>query len=154
MIRKFYFDSREKKNEHILRYFDRHGIEYEIRKLDYGDYMVENGTVTIDRKQNLSEVCHNLMLASDKRRFMNEVRGAKEHGLEFVLLNEHGGKIHSIEDVKDWNNKYSRVPSVVLMNALHKLSVQYNVRVEFCSKAITAKKIIEILQTDLTSYDV
>ena len=71
-------DSREKKNDHILRYFDRHGIEYEIRKLDYGDYMAENGTVTIDRKQNLSEVCHNLMLASDKRRFMNEVRGAKE----------------------------------------------------------------------------
>ena len=138
-------DSREKKNEHILRYFDRHGIEYEIRKLDYGDYMTENGTVTIDRKQNLSEVCHNLMLASDKRRFMNEVRGAKEHGLEFVLLIEHGGKIHSIEDVKDWKNKYSKVPSVVLMNALHKLSVQYNVRVEFCSKISTGRRIIELL---------
>ena len=138
-------DSREKKNEHILRYFDRHGIEYEIRKLDYGDYMAENGTVTIDRKQNLSEVCHNLMLASDKRRFMNEVRGAKEHGLEFVLLIEHGGKIHSIEDVKDWKNKYSKVPSVVLMNALHKLSVQYNVRVEFCSKISTGRRIIELL---------
>ena len=138
-------DSREKKNEHILRYFDRHGIEYEIRKLDYGDYMAENGTVTIDRKQNLSEVCHNLMLASDKRRFMNEVRGAKEHGLEFVLLIEHGGKIHSIEDVKDWKNKYSKVPSVVLMNALHKLSVQYNVRVEFCPKISTGRRIIELL---------
>lgn len=141
-------DSREKKNAHILRYFDRHGIEYEIRKLDYGDYMAENGTVTIDRKQNLSEVCHNLMLASDKRRFMNEVRGAKEHGLEFVLLIEHGGKIHSIEDVKDWNNKYSRVPSVVLMNALHKLSVQYNVRVEFCPKVSTGRRILEILSME------
>ena len=157
---KLLIDSREKwtqpqsKDKHISGYFERQGIEWEVKKLDYGDYMIENGNITIDRKKDLSEVCHNLMLSSDKKRFMNEVRGAKEHGLDFVLLIEHGGKIHSIEDVKDWKNKYSKVPSVVLMNALHKLSVQYNVRVEFCPKISTGRRIIELLQNGLTTDDV
>ncbi len=31
-------DSREQKNAHILDYFQRQGIPYEVEKLDYGDY--------------------------------------------------------------------------------------------------------------------
>lgn len=139
-------DSRERKNAHILAWFDKHGIEYEVRKLDIADYMIEGGKTVIDRKQNLSEVCHNLMLASDKRRFMDEIRRGKEAGIDFILLIEHGGNVRCIEDVKNWKNKYSRVPPVVLMNALHKLSVQYNVRVEFCRKSQTAKRIVELLE--------
>ena len=30
-------DSREQKNAHILDYFQRQGIPYEVEKLDYGD---------------------------------------------------------------------------------------------------------------------
>ena len=45
-------DSRERKNEHILRYFDRHGIDYEIRKLDIGDYMLDGGTISVDPKRS------------------------------------------------------------------------------------------------------
>ena len=47
-------DTREKKNEHILKYFERCGIEYINKKLDVADYQIEgdNGIV-IDRKQKL-----------------------------------------------------------------------------------------------------
>ncbi len=31
-------DSREKKNSHILGYFDKQGISYQVVALEYGDY--------------------------------------------------------------------------------------------------------------------
>ena len=31
-------DSREKKNSHILEYFKKQGIAYQVTRLDYGDY--------------------------------------------------------------------------------------------------------------------
>ena len=49
-------DSREQKNAHILRYFERHGIEYQVRKMDTADYMVEGQpNIVVDRKQNQRE---------------------------------------------------------------------------------------------------
>ena len=33
-------DSREQKNQHILRYFTEKNIPYRVQKLDYGDYGV------------------------------------------------------------------------------------------------------------------
>ena len=59
-------DSREKWTQgngdnHIRRAFDKAGIDYVVRKLDEGDYMMEGGTVTVDRKQNLDELSTNLL---------------------------------------------------------------------------------------------
>lgn len=34
-------DSREQKNAHILRYFERHNVPYVVRKMETADYMVE-----------------------------------------------------------------------------------------------------------------
>ena len=43
-------DSREKKFEHITAYFDKHGIPYEVRKLNTGDYYnTDNPSVVVDR---------------------------------------------------------------------------------------------------------
>ena len=47
---------------HIKDYFDRHGIEYEVRKLDVGDYQIDgNPRVSVDRKATLEELSRNLM---------------------------------------------------------------------------------------------
>ena len=42
-------DSREQKNGHILDYFQRQGIAYEIQKLDYGDYSCKIPAVAAGR---------------------------------------------------------------------------------------------------------
>ena len=53
-------DSREKKWQHIEKYFQQHGILYQIQKLDIADYMLEGqDKLVIDRKQNLDELCSN-----------------------------------------------------------------------------------------------
>lgn len=138
-------DSREKKWEHIAAYFDRNGIEYEVKKLDVGDYMLEGGRISVDRKRNLSELSHNLMNRADHSRFWKEVRRARDQGIKLYILCEHGGKVKSIQDVAQWSDKYSGVSGRALMESLYKLHIAWGVEVLFCSRRSTGRRIIEIL---------
>lgn len=145
---KFVFDTREKKNEHIKAYFDKYGIEYEIRKLDVGDYQIEGKPqISVDRKRSLGELSHNLMNPKDHSRFWKEVRRAREQKIKLFVLVEHGGQIKSIEDVAKWTDKYSGVSGRTLMNEIYRVHIAYGVEFLFCDKRNTARKIIEILET-------
>lgn len=140
-------------DQHIRRYLDKHQIQYEIRKLDCGDYMLsENPTLAIDRKQSLEELARNLLNRSDSSRFWREVRRARESGVRLVVLCEHGGQIKSINDVPKWKSKYSPVHGRRLVDEMIRLELGYGIRWEFCDKRSTGRRIIEILtenvQTD------
>ena len=83
-------DTREKPQaiKNILAYFDRHGILWEKRKLDIGDYMMEGRPgLVIDRKQSLGELCVN-MCSGDVSRFYREVRRAHDSGVRLIILCE------------------------------------------------------------------
>jgi ERCC4-type nuclease len=147
---RYIFDTREKRNDHIKAYFDKHGIEYEIRKLDVGDYQIEGRPqISVDRKRNLQELSKNLMNAKDHSRFWKEVRRARDQKIKLFVLVEHGGQIKSIEDVAKWTDKYSGVSGRTLMEAIYRLHIGWNVEILFCSKQQTGKKIIEILSKDI-----
>ena len=139
-------DSREKKYEHIARYFDLHGIEYRVEKLDVGDYMdSENLTLIIDRKRNLNECAQNLY-SPDSGRFWRELRRAHENHVKLVFLVEHGAGIRSIEDVKTWTSPYSyKITGRKVSNEMFKTHLAYGVDWKFCRKSETGKKILEIL---------
>ena len=138
-------DTREKKNAHILRYFTENGIEYEEHKLDVGDYMdPDNPHLSIDRKQNLDEVCGNLCTANN--RFWREVRRARESGIKLIVLIEHGGAVHNIEDVKQWKSKFSRVTGRRLAEEMYKVHIAYHVEFLFCDKRSTGRRIYEIIK--------
>lgn len=139
-------DTREKKNAHILKYFDRNGIEYKLQKMDVADYQVEGKEkLVIDRKQNLDELARNLMNRNDHARFWKEVRRAKEGGIKMLVLCEHGGQIRSIQDVAGWHSKYSPVSGRALMEEIYRVHIAYGVEFLFCDKRSTGKKIIELL---------
>ena len=138
-------DTREKKNSHILKYFETHNIEYVERKLDVGDYMdSDNPQLSIDRKQNLEEIAGNLCTASN--RFWREVRRARESGVKLIVLIEHSGTIHNIEDVKQWKSKYSRVTGRRLTEEMYKVHIAYHVEFLFCDKRSTGRRIYEIIK--------
>lgn len=148
MIRKFYFDSREKKNEHIKSYFERHGIPFKVQKLDEGDYQIDGKpNITVDRKQNMQEVYN--CVVNDKSRFMKEVRRCYEKGIKLYILIEHSPQIKTLEDVPKWKNKYGTISSREIMERLYRLHISYGVEILFCSKRQTAKKIIEILNLEV-----
>ena len=143
---KIIIDSRERKCDHIKKWFDKHGIEYEIKKLDVGDYQIDGNTaISVDRKQNLAELSKNLMNKADHSRFWKEIRRAKEQNIKLFILCEHGGKIKQIQDVALWNDKYSGVSGRRLMDEIFRTHIAYGVEFLFCDKRCTARRIVEIL---------
>lgn len=141
----YYFDTRERKNQHILDYFDRHNIEYEIRKLDTADYWNdENPNVLIDRKQNLNEVAQNLC-SPDSSRFWREMRRSCSEKKKMIILVEHGPNIKSLADVSSWTSKYSKISGSRLQAEMYRVGIAYNIQFEFCSKRSTGKRIMELL---------
>ena len=151
MSRKFYFDSREKKNEHIKAYFERHCIPFKVQKLDEGDYQIDGKpNITVDRKQNMQEVYN--CVVNDKSRFMKEVRRCYEKGIKLYILIEHSPQIKTLEDVPKWKNKYGTISSREIMERLYRLHISYGVEILFCSKRQTAKKIIEILNQGIDKH--
>ena len=141
----YIFDTREKKNDHIKAYFDKHGIQFKVQKLDEGDYQIEgNPNITVDRKQNMQEVYN--CVVNDKSRFMKEVRRCYEKRIKLYVLIEHGGQIKSLADVPKWVPKYGTISSREIAERLYRLHISYGVEIIFCDKRSTGKRIVELLQ--------
>ena len=149
--RLMYVDTREKPRaiQKILAHLDREGWTIIRQKLDEGDYkLAPDGPVTVDRKQNLLEVCHNLTW--DSERFRRELKRCSEKGITIYVLVEHGGNIHTIADVPSWRNpRLKTSPKAVSGPQLYKImltyAAKYGVRWRFCDKRSTGKEIVRIL---------
>ena len=152
-------DSREKKNCHILGYFQKCEIPYKVQKLAVADYMIEGkDKFVIDRKQNLEEVCSNLTykgktadenggkkIPSDVARFWREIRLAHDNGIKVIVLVEHGANVRKLADVAMWNSTKSRMSGRKLLDEMDRVATAYGVEWQFCTKAETPRKILEIL---------
>ena len=133
----------------IVAHMKRNGIPYTMCKLDVGDYMLtEKDGVSVDRKKDLGELLTN-MCSKDSSRFWREIRRAHERKIKLFILCEHGGAIKSIEDVKHWQSKYSRVTGRTLAERMYKAHIAYGVEFLFCDKRNTGRRIVEIL----TNYE-
>lgn len=138
-------DTREQKNEHILKYFDRNNIPYRIEMVKTGDYISDCALgISCERKKTLQELAHNL-LSRDRGRFYREIRRAHDAGIKLFIVCEHGHGIESIQDVAKWVNPYGRVTGKALREAIYQCAIGYGCEFVFCSKRQTGKVIYEIL---------
>ena len=146
-------DSREKKWKHIQDYFDRHGIEYTIRKNDIADYIRDDvQKIAVDRKQHLGEVLMNLC-SRDSSRFWRELRRAYQQKMRIVFLVEinkvkvDGEWRPIIADVakSGWQSKYSSVTCQQIADKMFRASMAYGVDWRFCSKKKSGEEICRIL---------
>ena len=141
-------DTREKENKKILEYFDKVGQDYIISKLDAGDYMLfKDFSTIIDRKNNLLELSSNLCRTSEHERVKREIQRAKELGCENFIFLISDSKIKSIEDIKNWSSKYTKVKGLTLLKIMLTMKKRYNVRFIIVPRKDMAKKIIELLNT-------
>lgn len=144
-------DTREKPKavQTIMKQFEAAGVRVIRTKLWVADYQLfDNPHLVVDRKQNLSELCNNVV--QDHKRFRDELIRAQEVGISVVVLVEHGGGIKSLDDVPNWVNPRLKVsPLAVSGERLYKIlkamEYTYKVRFEFCTKAQTGKRILQIL---------
>ena len=64
-------DTREQKNDYILKAFEKNDVNYKKQKLDFGDYAIESDdgfrpNVVIERKANLDELVGNIFEKCDE----------------------------------------------------------------------------------------
>lgn len=147
-------DTREKPKaiERITDYFQQNNIDYDRTKLFFGDYMEYNRPgLVIDRKQNIAELAKNC--TTDHERFRRELERVQRAGAELVVLVEQNTytdrgervKVETIEDLLFWSSPHTMVRGEKVYRVLKSWTAKYPVRVEFCSKRSTGKRIVNIL---------
>ena len=144
-------DTREKPRAivRILDTFRKEGITVVRRALNFADYWnPDNPGVIIDRKQNLQEVCGNVV--QGRKRFVREIERCNRNKCHLIVLVEHGGKIKSLADVTNWKNPRLRespyaVSGERLFKIMTAMAKYYGIEWQFCSKQNTGKRIIELL---------
>lgn len=139
-------DSREKGHKSILKYFDEHSIDYIISKLDYGDYMIyKDNSVVIDRKDNLTELAHNLCSTTEHERVRKEIQRSKEDGCKDFIFLIAESKIKSVEDIKNWSSPHTKVKGETLLKIMTTMKQKYGVRFIIVPKKQMGAKIIQLL---------
>lgn len=150
-------DTREKPKaiEKIIDYFQQNEIKYIRSKLYYGDYRImESPLLVIDRKQNIAELAKNCTV--DHKRFRAELERCKDVGGQLVILveqnvySDRGNKVR-VKDISDlmlWSSPHTTIRGEQVFRVLASWCARYPVRVEFCEKRCTGKRIIEILKEE------
>lgn len=147
-------DSREhpKAIRSILKYFDSIGLTHETTKLLIGDYMDFNRPqIVVDRKQNIAELAKNC--TSDHERFRRELERAKKAGCTLVVLVEQNRyrdrdewiRVGTIEDLMLWESPHTTIRGEKVYRVLRSWMARYPLRVEFCDKRSTGRRIYEII---------
>lgn len=150
-------DTREKPRAivKILEYFDAHGAEYRKEKLEYGDYMIENGPkISIDRKQSIAELAKNCTRESE--RFRREMDRAVADGARLVILVEQNryqdrGEWIQVKDISDlmrWSSPHTMVRGEKVYRVLYSWRSKWPIDVIFCDKRSTGRMILEILNSE------
>ena len=147
-------DSREKPKaiRSIVKYFDSIGLVHETSKLFIGDYQDFNRPhVIVDRKQNIAELAKNC--TADHERFRRELERAQKANTTLVVLVEQNRYkdrdrwIHceSVEDLMLWESPHTTIRGEKVYRVLRSWMAKYPLRVEFCDKRNTGRRIYEII---------
>lgn len=145
-------DSREKKNVHVLDYFKKQGIAYEITKLDYGDYsfmlpaaaagedIYFHRDIVIERKASLEELSGNL--AQERERFEKEFLKAGNDGCKVYLMIEEPGGYSSVI-----GHKYrTEMKPAAYMASLKTWEHRFGCNVQFIDKQYSGYYIVSTFQ--------
>ena len=162
-------DTRQKrgKHENIDRWFASHGVEYEYRKLDAGDYATDDlsSNILVDTKRNIQEV--SMDCGRDHARFAREMDRAREAGYRLVILIETTGNYRCISDLARWENdvcrrcdirrygdctkqqctRFKRRPMTgeTLARIMTKMAVDHGCVFDFIHPKMAAKRICDLL---------
>lgn len=147
-------DSREKPKAigRILKHFEQQGIDYEVSKLLFGDYMDYNQPhLVIDRKQNIAELAKNC--TSDHERFRRELERVKRTGSRLIVLVEQNRyqdrgewiQVREIVDLIRWSSPHTMVRGEKVYRVLASWTAKYPLSVVFCDKRSTGRMIEKIL---------
>lgn len=151
-------DTRQQKEKHIVKEFDKQNILHIQTKLDSADYMVikydkskgfyKDYSVLIDTKKDLLELCGNLCHNTEHQRILREIELGKELGAKNFIFLIGDNKIKTINDIKNWTSPHTKVNGTTLLKIMVTMHKKYGVRFIIVPKKEMGKKIIELLNSD------
>ncbi len=146
-------DSREKKNNHILEYFNKHKISYQVEKLDYGDYsfmipaqaaggapIFFHRDIIIERKASLEELSGNL--AQEREAFEKELLKARNDQASIYLMVEDKGGYSSIIS----HNYQTQLSPAAFAASLKTFEMRFGVHIQFIDKEYSGYYLATTLQ--------
>lgn len=146
-------DTRQQKDGHITKYFDRHKIQWIRDNLQSADYMrilwkdgfVKDYSILIDTKKDLVELAHNLCNTQEHARVVREIEKAKELGCEkfYFLIAEY--KVKTLDDLKSWSSPYTKVKGETLLKIMTTFSKNHEVKFLIVPKKEMGAKVYSIL---------
>lgn len=146
-------DTREQENQHIIDYFEKNKILYEVHKLDAGDYGVKLPTmpdmgltrdifprIAIEKKNSVDELAGSF---KDRTRFENEFIRAQGTGTRIFLLVEDPAGYENI--IK--GNYRSQYEAKALLASLKAFESRYNFTTAFVDKKLSGNWIYWTLRS-------
>ena len=145
-------DSREKQNSHILEYFKKNGIPYQVSKLDFGDYsfmipasaagedIYFHRDIVVERKASLEELSGNL--AQKRNQFEAEFMRAGNDGCKVYLMVEAPGGYSAII-----SHRYkTELSPAAFMASLKTWESRFNCNVQFIDRQYAGYYITSTFQ--------
>lgn len=139
-------DSREKQNQHILEYFQKKKIAFEVQTLNYGDYSFYlpagvlpkrsepfyfHREIAVERKASLEELRGNL--GKERERFETELRKARNDGCRLSLLVENPRGYNDIIE----HHYHTEFQPVAYLASLKSFEQRYNLQIQFIDPQYT-----------------
>lgn len=148
-------DTRQQKENHIIKEFDKQGILHIRTGLPSADYMAvrydnEKGfyldySILIDTKKDIEEIASNLCNSQNHQRILKEVQKGKDLGAKQFVFLINGGKVKTIEDLQNWTSKRTKVKGEVLLKIFKTMSQKYGVKFIIVPKKNMGEMIIKLL---------
>ena len=150
-------DTRQQKENHIIKAFDKENILHIRTTLESADYMAvrynqEKGfykdySILIDTKKDLEEISSNLCNSKNHERIKREIARGKELGAkEFIFLIA-DNKIKTLADLKQWRSKRTMVKGETLAKIMKTMKERYGIRFIIVPKKEIGRKVIELLES-------
>lgn len=149
-------DTREQANTHVLREFDRQGIEYYDEMLNFGDYWNPETNIVVERKKNLIELAGNC--GKGHQRFKSELERLGASTAKMYIVIEQDFDYNKLDE---WINPRGRVKHRKLAKGVVKIIrpmsgaqmkkicdkwlEKHNIEFVFVPKKESGKTIVEIL---------
>lgn len=145
-------DSRQKKGKHTLKneFWASQGDTVVRCKLPWGDYALAP-TITVDTKADITEICQNICgSVSEKRRFAEEIKGARASGCRIVFLIEDKrySQVSDLYGKSIYIHTGQVIPGDQLARAMETLAARYGCEFRFCRPEDAGRVIKEVLNNE------
>lgn len=142
-------DTREQKNEHIIKFLKDNGIKYEVSKLDTADYSFKlphypelgfDRKVLVEKKNSLDEIAGNF--SKDRARFTREFERVNDEHVHLVIEGATWKKISN----KSWRSAFT---GSAMRASILTYTIRFNMKTWFANREDSPSLIYNIIRYEV-----